>query len=467
MTGTFTCNPCLDSVTCSIQHRKQTALSCSSIYMQTSPYSDIVSKPGSTVVATSDGTSTPTTPCFSLVSDTKAVCTSVEVSDMAMQDGISPGMSENVPGSPSSVVTANNQDDHQQLPDLTHESSPSVKARQTASSHGETHRPSKRKSTRSRASSTSRRGPRSASRSTAGRSDTASRRSSLHLQSPSNPRRTSNGVMSRERREELLSLHRDCCRLFQESGFALGDPQLRGISETTSLRDFRVRPADDTRPPRFSSDNFMHTSRISTSRAARMNMQPVSEPSTPILPQFPVSANFPPYSPSVASDRAVDRDGSDTGSVCGNEAHGASNALSDVEPPYQPVTVIDWTSPSTRRREYEKIDRSSRGIRGLWRRFAPKWCQPGQGRVPFFEEGKGGKGNYEGSVRRFRMDLPDEEEDEHDRRRVDLGGDGNKDFAISGSRLRNASSKLSGSTYDRGRTKWRCLKLKRRSRSTW
>lgn len=133
----------------------------------------------------------------------------------------------------------------------------------------------------------------------------------------------------------------------------------------------------------------------------------------------------------------------------------------------QPVTVIDWTSPSTRRREYEKIDRSSRGIRGLWRRFAPKWCQPGQGRVPFFEEGKGGKGNYEGSVRRFRMDLPDEEEDEHDRRRVDLGGDGNKDFAISGSRLRNASSKLSGSTYDRGRTKWRCLKLKRRSRSTW
>jgi hypothetical protein len=32
--------------------------------------------------------------------------------------------------------------------------------------------------------------------------------------------------------------------------------------------------------------------------------------------------------------------------------------------------------------------------------------------MPFFEEGKNGKGNYEGSVRRFRMDLPDEPADE-------------------------------------------------------
>jgi hypothetical protein len=32
----------------------------------------------------------------------------------------------------------------------------------------------------------------------------------------------------------------------------------------------------------------------------------------------------------------------------------------------------------------------------------------GEGRVPFFEEEISKKKNYEGSVRRFRMDIPDE-----------------------------------------------------------
>lgn len=68
---------------------------------------------------------------------------------------------------------------------------------------------------------------------------------------------------------------------------------------------------------------------------------------------------------------------------------------------------MEWTSPSTRRAEYEKIDRASRGVRGLWRRVAPRWCQSRDSRTPFFEEGKTSR---EGSVRRFRMDLPDEEE---------------------------------------------------------
>ncbi|KAL5335963.1 hypothetical protein BJX70DRAFT_305728 [Aspergillus crustosus] len=76
--------------------------------------------------------------------------------------------------------------------------------------------------------------------------------------------------------------------------------------------------------------------------------------------------------------------------------------------PQAKPTIIEWTSPSTRRREYEAIDRASSGVRGFWRRVAPRWCQFGDTRVPFFEEGKDGKANYEGSVRRFRMDLPDE-----------------------------------------------------------
>lgn len=67
---------------------------------------------------------------------------------------------------------------------------------------------------------------------------------------------------------------------------------------------------------------------------------------------------------------------------------------------------MEWTSPESRRAEYEKIDRAGRGVRGLWRRVAPRWCQTREARTPFFEEGNTCR---EGSVRRFRMDLPDEE----------------------------------------------------------
>ncbi|KAL2005380.1 hypothetical protein VTN00DRAFT_2591 [Thermoascus crustaceus] len=470
MTGTFTCNPRFDSATC--DHQAGPSY-CSFIRMQSPPYSSDVSKSplGITVVATSDGTSPTLSPYYGPVSDTEAFYTPLEVTHIDMEAGSH--AEEAVPGSPSSTFSFNHHDDSQ-LPDLTHESSPAVKARHTASSHVETHRRSKRKTTRSRASSTSKRGPRSTSRSTAGRSDRASRRSSLQMpsraatysQSSSNPHRTSNGFMSRQKREDLLLLHRDCCRLFQEGGFAVGDPQQRAINETTSLHDFRDPQASTSR---FSSDYSIQGNSTSTSRVARTSLAPLSAPSTPSMPQFPMSPNFPPYSPSVVSERGTDRDGSDIGSVYGNEAGRRSNGQPDVEPPYQPVpaTVIDWTSPSTRRREYEKIDRSSRGIRGLWRRIAPKWCQPGQERVPFFEEGKDGKGNYEGSVRRFRMDLPDEEEaDEHEKPRVDMGGDGNKDFVISSSRLRNTASKLSSASCDR-KAKWHCLKLRKRSTSVW
>lgn len=80
---------------------------------------------------------------------------------------------------------------------------------------------------------------------------------------------------------------------------------------------------------------------------------------------------------------------------------------------------MEWTSPSTRRAEYEKIDRASRGVRGLWRRVAPRWCQSRDSRAPFFEEGNP-KTDREGSVRRFRMDLPDEEESDRSMPRAQL-----------------------------------------------
>ncbi|KAL2842490.1 hypothetical protein BJX68DRAFT_167459 [Aspergillus pseudodeflectus] len=162
------------------------------------------------------------------------------------------------------------------------------------------------------------------------------------------------------RRENLLALHRESCRLFQDSG------------NTTNHRRSHSPPGTPPRPPRTYSD-------IST------------PPVTPIL-ERPYSTFYPSLSSSPNNSNVP-------------AEHIEITTSTQPEP-----TIIEWTSPSTRRREYEEIDRATSGIRGLWRRIAPRWCQFGNNsRVPFFEEGKNGKANYEGSVRRFRMDLPDDE----------------------------------------------------------
>lgn len=72
-----------------------------------------------------------------------------------------------------------------------------------------------------------------------------------------------------------------------------------------------------------------------------------------------------------------------------------------------PATIIDWTLPSTRRDEYRKIEKSCKGIRGIWRRLAPRWCQRNS-RLNFFD---GDNVDDAGSVRRYRLDLPTAEEE--------------------------------------------------------
>lgn len=89
------------------------------------------------------------------------------------------------------------------------------------------------------------------------------------------------------------------------------------------------------------------------------------------------------------------------------EEHGASLVCEFLEKEegtasYTPATIIDWTSPSTRRREYDEIDRSCQGIRGLWRRLAPRWCRRNS-RLIFYNSDNDSDA---GSVRRYRLDIP-------------------------------------------------------------
>ena len=219
---------------------------------------------------------------------------------------------------------------------------------------------------------------RSISRSTA-RSGHASRRSSLHsgrsatsaAKIPSVPGRR----VPKEKRENLIALHREACQLFPNE-------------------DLHQRSKSDGRPLG----------------------SPTSTVSTAYCPQTPPDVGSPALSPVIRpqlspSDRFLDQNypAGSHGRI-GSRAFGSISDDGFQFTKHAQATVIDWTSPSTRRREYEKIDRDNRGIRRLWQRVAPKWCQFGDRRTPFFEEGKT---DDDGSVRRFRMDIP-EEPDETD-----------------------------------------------------
>lgn len=73
-------------------------------------------------------------------------------------------------------------------------------------------------------------------------------------------------------------------------------------------------------------------------------------------------------------------------------------------------TTMHWMSPSTRQREYEKIDKANSGIRGLLRKIIPR-CVSGPPPPRFHEDDK----SDVGSVRRYRMDLSEDDEvDEKD-----------------------------------------------------
>jgi hypothetical protein len=88
----------------------------------------------------------------------------------------------------------------------------------------------------------------------------------------------------------------------------------------------------------------------------------------------------------------------------------SSHDFTSDEPRYEnyvPATIIDWTSTETRRQEYYKIDRSNKGVRGLLKKLFPKLATRSS-ESRFYDEKEG---STSGSVRRFRMDLPDEEDE--------------------------------------------------------
>ena len=108
-----------------------------------------------------------------------------------------------------------------------------------------------------------------------------------------------------------------------------------------------------------------------------------------------VSSNGASRSPSILmaesiNDQSTRSDSSTMSSTVDLETHTSS--------PFYAATNIDWTDPNTRRKAYEKHDRSQRGFRKLLKRITPRTWQ--NEHLQFYD------GNSDaGSVRRYRLDI--------------------------------------------------------------
>ncbi|EEP75977.1 predicted protein [Uncinocarpus reesii 1704] len=338
---------------------------------------------------------------LSFVSDSKSFYTAFEVTDINAES-LTPTDSQ--PPSPlSSATTIDGEEDMEEQVEPAGASSPMLDTElpsTTPQTPSETE-PKKSKKTRrkgaasskgSQTPTTSRSSSVSGSKSTLRRNQTGPYRQ-LHLS-----RTTTSERQFPPHREErdLVALHRDSRRLFES--FDNNTP-------TSKVEKSRDHPNDigsgQMEPPQ-------ETCSTTNKRLARSN----SAGSPSLVPLLHPTRS--PSTPVRSEDLSRDtEERSHWGPLSRTQTADEIRPVDSV-PAYKviPPTVIDWTSPTTRRREYEKIDRSTRGIRGMWRRFAPKWCQSKDQRIPFFDETKEGKQKYEGSVRRFRMDIPDDDDEQ-------------------------------------------------------
>jgi len=185
----------------------------------------------------------------------------------------------------------------------------------------------------------------------------ASRRSLNSHRPYSSYSRHSSGRPTRDRSESFphrsespTTFHYKSCQLFQSLGTTLA------LHNTSSGIQSKSRLTSTSMP------SFPHSAPLSNAS------------SIPSVPPIPDAYDQPP--PSEPSLRPV------------------------------PTTVIDWKSTTTRRREYAHIDKVNRGLRGWWVKWAPKWC-PKARRQGFYNEKKDSDA---GSVRRYRLDLPEDDE---------------------------------------------------------
>jgi hypothetical protein len=191
------------------------------------------------------------------------------------------------------------------------------------------------------------------------------------LPTSSIPRRTSSKVHRRQRKgQDLISFHRDSCRLFQ------------------SLEGTLSANCEDLRPV--------------LSRHYSMPGSPSTSFHEYLLP--PVIQQPTKYAEDLSKDQASADDRREIPErIASTVSLPVSVEIEEMACPMSPTaaTMMSWTTAATRKREYEKIDQAHSGFRGLWKKLTPKWCHGRNSRRKFFE------GKCDGdSVRRYRVEMP-------------------------------------------------------------
>jgi hypothetical protein len=217
------------------------------------------------------------------------------------------------------------------------------------------------------------------------------------------PRRRSS-VPVRRKGQDLISFHRQSCQLFQSLEGTLASS--RGWHETDQAYS-RRGSAPNTRPSSpciIKTENgfaylasAVSTSRFGSARSSRRNSSAAVTP----LPSL-----YDDHTPTSTSSSFS----SLAGTSCSILEEKLIRPLASLPSRPHPVSVTSWTSVESRRREYEKIDRSHSGLRGLWKRLTPRWCHGRRARKAFFD----GTDAETQSVRRYRLALDEDEDDNND-----------------------------------------------------
>lgn len=217
------------------------------------------------------------------------------------------------------------------------------------------------------------------------------------------PQRRSS-VPIRRKGQDLISFHRQSCRMFLSlEGTLATSQEKRGETDRPSLtygsasNDFPVSQSVVKTENGFAYlTSTPSSSHYGFPRHSRRNS---SAPAPPPM-QYPYCDG-----PSISNTTSSSL--SSLACVSTSILNGKKTPTRSATPPRPPlpVSVLSWTSAQSRRLEYEEIDRSHSGLRGLWKRTMPRWCHGRHSRTAFFD----GKSSDAGSVRRYRIDLDDDQ----------------------------------------------------------
>lgn len=196
----------------------------------------------------------------------------------------------------------------------------------------------------------------------------------------------------------------------QDSGYAESPASPISDSRRTSTSSTGRRTPNSGRGPKRKttiSSSTSSTTRPTTKRASRSSGTRTSNPG----PRPPLSTRHTtPYTTQSHTQTSQPYQFFQFPSLTDPSPPTSSSSppADQTTPPPPPATIHYWTSDSTRRLEYAAIDAASKGVRGFFIKLLPDCILPaGSRRTKFHcEDGD----SDAGSVRRYRLALPEEKE---------------------------------------------------------